>query len=202
MDANQVPLIKQVALVAAEKVPEQDFQQQVDRWNRYQEGLDRIERQCRIENVRFRRRLTTSYSERRIRNITRLAGLMFLIASTYTLGFGISIAHSFEVNGYAYIFATPTEIASMGLLMGFLVTLGLGMHVINSGKLPEKIRFHCAPVINIDDLYYLQRFVIGMQRERHDPKVVLPELTMELPQSWIQQQSLLKVMETMKDIRL
>lgn len=209
MNPQAVPLIQEVQKIASERVAIEDYQQQVDRWNRYQDALDKVRHQCEIEGVRFRRRMKTSYSERRERNIKQLIAICLLTSAIYisVAGYGAWQESQKPVNIYTILQERPDvwERASEIVTGGF--TMGIGMSAVafqylwNRGKLPEKIKFQCKPIINIDDLYYLQKFVKGMAKEKHDPKVVLPELTMELPQSWIKQQSLLSVMSNMKDIR-
>lgn len=210
MNEQAVPIIHEVQKIASERVPNEDFQQQVDRWNRYQESLDKIQRQCQIENVRFHRHLKTSYSERRIRNIYQCVAIGMLAASIFIVYYGVPalMEATKPISMYEVYYGPPNSMATIedignhALAIGFLTSLGAFMFIFNRGYLPPMIKFECAPIMNIDDLYFIQRYVRGMARERHDPKVVLPALKMELPQSWISQQSLLKVMDTMRDIRL
>lgn len=208
MNPEQALIVQQVQSIAAENVSAEDFQQQVDRWNRYHASLDVIQRQCEIEGARFRRRLKTSYSERRERNILQGFAVAMITASIY-----ISIMGYFAINNYGYNIYEPRtwdrdmwvwagDIAWWGALMGVLVASQAIRLIWNRGPLPEKIKFECKPVIFIDDLYYLRRAVRQMAKEGHDPKIVLPTLTMELSQSWIKQNSLLAIMGTMKDIQI
>lgn len=196
--ANKIKLSGQEALViqdarsiATENVAKEDYQQQVDRWNRYQEQLDKIQHRCEIENFPFERRLTTSYSERRMKAVVQGIGIGLLFATGYCLW----LVSDAIING--------AVIGNGDFMTGAVLSMGTAAVaaalLTTTRKLPETIKFACKPVLFIDDRYYLQKFVRGLARERNDPEVVLPALTMELPHSWIKQQSLLKGMETMSD---
>lgn len=208
MNTDQVPQVQLVQAIASEPVPVQDYQQQVDRWNRYQGALDQIQRRCEIEGAVFKRKVRTSYSERRVRNIKQAIAIGLITASIYIAIAGYFVLAESSANIYlprtwdVDEWLVAQDIAWWGGLMGALVASQIFRGLWNRGPLPENIVFQCKPVIFIDDLYYLQRFVRCMSKERHDPKVKLPELTMTLPQSWIKQNSLLSMMGTMKDIKL
>lgn len=191
MNEQQSLLIQELNKVAQEKVPEQDFQQQVDRWNRYQELLDKVERQCQIQGFQFTKNLRSSYRDQRKR----------MLMASLAIGMLFSAAFSFN----EYFTATESTISLGNILDNLLLLAGTlavapMVQMFNFAKLPETIKFSCTPMMFIDDAFYVQRFIRGFARERNDPEVKLPALSMELPHSWIKQQSLIKAMDTMKDL--
>lgn len=192
MKGQEPALIEELQKVAAENVPKEDYQQQVDRWNRYQTLLGKVEQQCQLQNFRFSRNINSSYRERRILNVKRGAAIGFIAMAAMFIYSGLTMS------------AVDVSIETVKGIIGQGGIVGLGAAVIllisEVGKLPETIKFECKPKMFIDDLYYIQRFVHGFAREQHDPEVKLPALTMELPQAWIKQQSLLTAMDSMKGI--
>jgi hypothetical protein len=53
MDNNEPTVIQELQAIAQEKVPDEDYQQQVDRWNRYQATLDKVARSAQLSDFRF-----------------------------------------------------------------------------------------------------------------------------------------------------
>lgn len=194
MSLENIPLLQDLQKIADRKVPAEDYQQQVDRWNEYMEALFKVQAQCQVLNLRFRRVIKTSYSARRIRNFKYAAGIAALISALTFLGTTI----------YSLTFPEPMPITVMVgpsifafIYSGFII----GAATMNSGKLPEKLQFTVKATIRYDELFYVQRFIRGMQRERKDPVITLPALTMEIPHAWAKQQSLLKIMDAMQGIK-
>ena len=192
---EQLPLIKELKTIIDQKVPDEDYQQQVDRWNHYREALYKVQMQCQILDLRFRQKMVTSYSERRMRNTRKIGAVAAVVAALVVMGmslFSMTLPKFIPLN----------SIAVTGCFV-FVYAVALGIFtMLNSGKLPEKVKFSVSASIRYDEQFYVQRFLRGMQRERKDPKIDLPPLTMEIPQTWLKQQALLKIMGTMNEAKL
>lgn len=189
MDSEQLPLLQELHGIVQEKVPDEDYQQQVDRWNRYQEALFKVQSQCEALNLRFRRRINSSYRQRRLTNIK------------YGMAVGLFAASLVALVSILTVGPSWFTIASAGLIFTYITIASSGI-MVNAGKLPEKIKFSVKASIRYDEQFYVQRFIRGMNRERRDPVIELPELTMEIPYTWLKQQALLKIMGAMKEVKL
>ena len=194
MSLEQVPLLQDLKKIADREVPAEDHQQQVDRWNEYMEALFKVQAQCQVLNLRFRRTIKTSYSARRMRNFKYAGGIAALVGALTFLGATlISLTSPDPV--------PILGIAAPSIFAFFYSAFIVGAITMNMGKLPEKLQFTVKATIRYDELFYVQRFIRGMQRERKDPVITLPTLTMEIPHAWAKQQSLLKIMDAMQGIK-
>lgn len=215
MKRQEKPLLAQLQEVAGQKIPQEDYQQNVDRWNKYGSLLDTAERQCQLHGFFFRRNLKTSFTETRRRLLMTVLGMAILVTSAmmfYEWSTFVGPAASIEeLTGDIIAAATDSNMIMTSGRAGDVVGTAVFVGAFGGGMLgvlasillvhlPDTIRFEYRPQMFIDDLFYVQRFIHGMALERKDPEVALPTLVMELPMSWIKQQSLLTGMDAMKGV--
>src|SRR5215210_1413470 len=173
----------QLKAVASQKVADIDYEQQIDRWNEYQELLDQVDKKCsRRARVRLSRNVkhnVKTFGE------TTLAALG-IIALTALM----SIWGSFTIN-------------SIYGIIGSAIALGfVGWQSFIRLHHPSVINFRCSPVLHIDEFAYMRQAIKGIPAVEHDPIVRLPVIEMDIPRAWLGQQGMLKFMESLSDIKL
>jgi hypothetical protein len=176
-------IFRQLKAVASQRIADIDYQQQIERWNKYQELLDKVDKKCsRRAGVRLSRNVkhnVKTFTE------TTLAALG-IIALTALM----SMWGSFTIN-------------SIYGIIGSAIALGfVGWQSFIRLHHPSVINFRCSPVLNMDEFAYMRQAIKGIPAVEHDPIVRLPVIEMDIPRPWLGQQGMLKFMESLGDIKL
>jgi hypothetical protein len=187
-------IIQTLEKTAASAVPESDYQQQIDRWNRYQAILDQVQKILEtVPYANLRRNIRTS-----VRNYEFYAlPLNFGLGLTAILAFMLGMV---ALNrGYIDASTTDTLFAVSGGILAYLTYYNLSrLGVIK----PKMISLSCKPEISIDEMRYAREIIKEIPERKIDPLVRLPALEMEIPRSWISQQAMLDVMEKVSRVNL
>ncbi|MEW6604231.1 MAG: hypothetical protein AB1351_06025 [Thermoproteota archaeon] len=176
-------VLHQLQRVTKERVDEIDYQQQIDRWNRYQEILDKIEERCGVNtgvllarNVKHNFNQFTATSSAALA-VVGIVGLMALLSA-------------FSLDNIYYA-------------VGGLVALGfVAWQAFIRLHHPSTIHFKCSPVLHIDEFAYMRQAIKAIPPAESDPVVRLPVLEMSVSRSWLSQHGMLKFMHSLGDIKL
>jgi hypothetical protein len=176
-------IFRQLKAVTSQRVADIDHAQQIERWNRYQELLDKIDEKCsRQAGVRLSRNVKHNV---KIFTETAVAALGFLALTSL-----MSLAGSYTMN-------------SVYGIIGSTIALGfIGWQSFIRVHHPSIIKFRCSPILHIDEFAYMRQAIKGIPPVEHDPIVRLPVLEMEIPREWLGQQGMLKFMESLSDLKL
>src|SRR5919205_3752887 len=175
-------ILQQLKAVASQRVSDIDYEQQIDRWNRYQELLDKIDKKCgRRVGVRLARNV-----KHNVKMFTDTATAALAIIALTAL---VSMWGSYTVNSMYGIFGSA-------IALGFI-----GWQSFIRIHHPSIIDFRCSPVLHIDEFAYMRQAIKGIPTVEHDPIVRLPVLEMHIPRAWLGQQGMLKFMESLRDIK-
>lgn len=174
---------RQLKAVTSQRVADIDYEQQIARWNQYQELLDKIDQKCsRQVGVRLSRNVkhnVKTFTE------TTIAALGFIALTAL-----MSMAGSYTTN-------------SIYGIIGSAIALGfIGWQSFIRLRHPSIINFRCSPVLHIDEFAYMRQAIKGIPAVEHDPIVRLPVLEMDIPRAWLGQQGMLKFMESLSDLKL
>src|SRR5215210_828327 len=176
-------IFRQLKAVASQKVANIDYHQQIDKWNKYQELLDKIDNKCsRRAGVRLSRNVKHNVKTFTETTIAAL-GIIALTALMSMLG-------SFTINNLYGIIGSA-------IALGFV-----GWQSFIRLHHPSIINFRCSPVLHIDEFAYMRQAIKGIPAVEHDPIVRLPVLEMDIPRAWLGQQGMLKFMESLSDLKL
>jgi hypothetical protein len=173
----------QLKAVASQRIADIDYQQQIDRWNKYQELLDKVDKKCgRRAGVRLSRNVkhnVKTFSD----TVSAALGIIALTAL-------VSLSGSLTIN-------------SIYGIIGSAIALGfIGWQSFIRLHHPSVINFRCSPVLHIDEFAYMRQAIKGIPAVEHDPIVRLPVIEMDIPRAWLGQQGMLKFMESLNDIKL
>jgi hypothetical protein len=173
----------QLKAVASQRVANIDYEQQIKRWNQYQELLDKIDKKCsRQAGVRLSRNVkhnVKTFTE------TTVAALGFVALISL-----MSLVGSYTLNSLYGIIGSAIAVC-------FIVWQSL-IRVHH----PSIISFKCSPVLNIDEFAYMRQAIKGIPAVEHDPTVRLPVVEMAIPRAWLGQQGMLTFMESLIDLKL
>ena len=176
-------IFRQLRAVASQRVAYIDYEQQISRWNEYQELLDKIDKKCsRQVGVRLSRNV--KHNVKTFTDATTAA--LGIIALTALM----SMWGSFTINSLYGIFGSA-------IALGFI-----GWQSFIRLYHPSIINFRCSPVLHIDEFAYMRQAIKGIPAVEHDPIVRLPVLEMDIPRAWLGQQGMLKFMESLSDLKL
>jgi hypothetical protein len=176
-------IFRQLRAVASQRVAYIDYEQQIARWNKYQELLDKIDKKCsRQVGVRLSRNV--KHNVKTFTDATTAA--LGIIALTALM----SMWGSFTINSLYGIFGSA-------IALGFI-----GWQSFIRLHHPSIINFRCSPVLHIDEFAYMRQAIKGIPAVEHDPIVRLPVLEMDIPRAWLGQQGMLKFMESLSDLKL
>jgi hypothetical protein len=176
-------ILQQLQGVTKQRVDQLDYQQQIERWNRYQALLDGIDKKCgRHVGVRLARNVKHNF---RVFTDVSYAGLSIIgIVALMVLW------SSFSTNSIYGIIGSITA-------LGFV-----GWQTLIRLYHPSIIHFKCSPVLHIDEFAYMRQAIKAIPLAEHDPIVRLPVLEMSVSRAWLAQQGMLKFMESLSDIKL
>ncbi len=176
-------IFRQLKTVASQRVADIDYEQQIARWNEYQELLDKIDKKCsRHVGVRLSRNV-----KHNVKTFTETTIGAFGFIAMIAL---MSLAGSFTMNNIYGIFGSA-------IALGFI-----GWQSFIRLYHPSIINFRCSPVLHIDEFAYMRQAIKGIPAVEHDPIVRLPVLEMNIPRAWLGQQGMLKFMESLSDLKL
>ena len=171
-------IFRQLKAVASQRIAGIDYEQQIARWNQYQELLGKIDKKCsRQAGVRLSRNVkhnVKTFSE------TTIAALGFIALTAL-----MSMAGS-------YTMSSVYGIIGSAMALGFV-----GWQSFIRLHHPSIINFRCSPVLHIDEFAYMRQAIKGIPPVEHDPIVRLPVLEMAIPRAWLGQQGMLKFMESL-----
>jgi hypothetical protein len=175
-------VLRQLKAVANQRIANVDYEQQIDRWNQYQELLDKINKKCdRQAGVRLSRNVKHNV---KTFTDTATAALGFIALTALVMMFG-----SFTTNSLYGIIGS-------GIVIGFV-----GWQSLIRLHHPSIINFRCSPVLHIDEFAYMRQAIKGIPAVEHDPIVKLPVLEMDIPRAWLGQRGMLKFMESLSDLK-
>ena len=176
-------IFRQLKAVASQRVADIDYEQQIARWNQYQELLDKIDKKCS-------RQVGVKLSRNVKHNVKTFTDATTAALGTIALTALMSMWGSFTTN-------------SLYGIIGSLIALGfIGWQSFIRLHHPSMINFRCSPVLNIDEFAYMHQAIKGIPAVEHDPIVRLPVVEMDIPRAWLGQQGMLKFMESLSDLRL
>jgi hypothetical protein len=176
-------VFRQLKGVVSQRVAVIDYERQIDRWNQYQELLDRIDKKCsRKAGIRLSRNVKHNV---KIFTETAVAALGFLALISL-----MSLMGSYTMNNIYGIIGSA-------IALGFV-----GWQSFIRLHHPSTINFRCSPVLHIDEFAYMCQAIKGIPPVEHDPIVRLPVLEMDIPRAWLGQQGMLKFMESLSDLKL
>ncbi len=176
-------VFRQLKTIASQRVDDIDYEQQIARWNEYQELLDKIDKKCsRQAGVRLSRNV--KHNVKTFTDATTAA--LGIIALTALM----SLWGSFTIN-------------SVYGIIGSVIALGfVGWQSFIRLHHPSIINIRCSPVLHIDEFAYMRQAIKGIPAVEHDPIVRLPVLEMNIPRAWLGRQGMLKFMESLSDLKL
>jgi hypothetical protein len=176
-------IFRQLKAVASQRIANIDYEQQIARWNEYQELLDKVDKKCSREaGVRLSRNVK--------HNVKTFTETSIAALGTIALTALMSVWGSFTIN-------------SVYGIIGSAIALGfIGWQSFIRLHHPSIINFRCSPVLHIDEFAYMRQAIKGIPAVEHDPIVRLPVLEMDIPRAWLRQQSMLKFMESLSDLKL
>jgi hypothetical protein len=173
----------QLKTIASQRVANIDYEQQIERWNQYQELLDKLDKKCsRQAGVRLSRNV-----KHNVKTFTEMAVAALGFLAMISL---MSLAGSYTMN-------------SVYGIIGSAIALGfIGWQSFIRVHHPSIINFRCSPILHIDEFAYMRQAIKGIPPVEHDPIVRLPAVEMAIPRRWLGQQGMLKFMESLSDLKL
>lgn len=182
--------IEKLKEIAGQQIPEQDYQQQIDRWNEYQTILDEIENMIKDKKldaagVQLRKNIDTSLRREEMeREAARFRALFTIPVPTY-----------FQARAEA-------RRGLFGKKSRSVVTENAVQNAVQKQEEPKEsadITFTCKPAIHIDEFQYMNRYIKNIPQINKDPIINLPHIEMTIPKAWIAQNSLLDVMNELNN---
>ncbi|MEW6603179.1 MAG: hypothetical protein AB1351_00650 [Thermoproteota archaeon] len=181
-DGDASAILYKLQSITEQQVEEIDYQQQIDRWNRYQEILDKIEKMCGrdtgvrlIRNVKHNFKRFTDDSSVAV-GVIGVIGLLLLLAASW-----------FDAIYW----------------IGSLATIGLvAWQVLIRLHHPSMIHFKCSPVLHINEFAYMRQAIKAIPTVENDPVVRLPVIEMSVSRAWLLQNGMLKFMQSLSDMKL
>ena len=176
-------ILHQLKAIANDPVADIDYEQQIERWNKYQGLLDKIDKKCdRRVGVRLARNV-----KHNVKTFTDTATAALAIIALTSL---MSVWGSYTIN-------------SLYGIVGSAIALGfIGWQSFIRLHHPSIIHFKCSPVLHIDEFAYMRQAIKGIPAVEHDPIVRLPVIEMDIPRAWLGQQGMLRFMESLSDVNL
>lgn len=176
-------VFRQLKTIASQRVANIDYKQQIERWNQYQELLDKLDKKCsRQAGVRLSRNV-----KHNVKTFTEMAVAALGFLAMISL---MSLAGSYTMN-------------SVYGIIGSAIALGfIGWQSFIRVHHPSIINFRCSPILHIDEFAYMRQAIKGIPPVEHDPIVRLPAVEMAIPRRWLGQQGMLKYMESLSDLKL
>jgi hypothetical protein len=176
-------IFRQLKAVASQKVADMDYEQQIDRWNKYQELLDKVDKKCS-------RRAGVKLSRNVRHNAKTFTDTVIASLAIIALTALVSLSGSFTIHS---IYGVIVSVIALGFI---------GWQSFIRLHHPSIINFRCSPVLHIDEFAYMRQTIKGIPAVEHDPIVRLPLLEMDIPRPWLGQQNMLKFMETLDELKV
>jgi len=163
-----------------------DYSRQIERWNKYQNVLDKIEDKCK----------QTKGDVRLNRNIKHNVKILDDVSVAFLLVIGLTalmiiVGGLMERGNNKYY----------SIIGGTIALAFVGWQIILRVFRPSIVRFTCRPVLHMEEYAYMNNHIQGIPKVARDPLVKLPSLEMQIPRSWLAQQGMLEFMESLKDIK-
>src|ERR671919_1328001 len=177
-------IFRQLKTIASQRVADIDYEQQIARWNEYQELLDKIDKKCSSRQVGVRLSRNVKHNVKTFTETSTAALVFFAMVAL------MSLTGSYAMNNIYGIFGSA-------IALGFI-----GWQSFIRLYHPSIINFRCSPVLHIDEFAYMRQAIKGIPAVEHDPIVRLPVLEMDIPRAWLGQQGMLKFMESLSDLKL
>lgn len=171
-----------------------DYRSQIERWNKYQNILDKIEEKCKHtkgdvilrRNIKHNVKILDDVSIAFL-SVIGLTALMIIVGGLIEENGSISLINNSN-NYYA-------------IIGGLLAFAFVGWQIVLRLFPPSIIRFTCRPALHIEEYAYMNKHVRGIPKVTRDPVIRLPPMEMQIPRSWLAQQGLLEFMESLQDIK-
>jgi hypothetical protein len=182
---NTISVLEQLSDISAEpNVAGLDCHGQIERWNRYQDLLDKIDEKCLKTqgDVWLKRNI-----KHNVKVLTYPAIVAFLTICQVAL---------------LLIVAGATTHTVYPIIGGIIALAFVGWQMYIRIHAPSMIHFKCRPILHIDEYAYMNKAISRIPKAQRDPIVALPKLQMSIPRSWLAQQGMLEFMESLKDIKL
>jgi hypothetical protein len=182
---TDVTIMEQLSNVSqASNVAKMDFHSQIERWNRYQDLLDKVDEKCLKTqgDVRLKRNIKHNVKVLRDTEIAVLSTIGLTALLLVVAGATVHNIFSAIGGGFALIF--------------------VGLQVFTRLYPPSEIHFKCAPMLHIDEYAYMNKAIKNIPKVQRDPVVKLPEFEMSIPRSWLSQQGMLEFMDSLENIEL
>jgi tetrahydromethanopterin S-methyltransferase subunit G len=159
-----------------------DYPRQIERWNKYQNILDKVEEKCKQTNgdVILRRNIK--------HNVKILDDVSIAFLSVIGLTALMVIIGGLMGSNYYLVIGGALSLA----FVGWQIVLRLFP--------PSLVRFSCRPALHMEEYVYMNKHIQGIPKVARDPIVKLPSMEMQIPRSWLAQQGMLEFMESLEDI--
>ncbi len=162
---------------------EMDYHSQIERWNRYQDVLDKVDEKC----------LKTQGDVMLKRNINHNVKVL--------RDTEIAILSTIGLTALLLVVAGATVHNIYPIIGGSSALIFVGLQVLTRLHPPSEIHFKCAPMLHIDEYAYMNKAIKNIPKVQRDPVIKLPEFEMHIPRSWLSQQGMLEFMNSIEDIQ-
>lgn len=167
--------------VAAERVAKEDYNYQIDRWNQYQELLDKVDRKTGgSAGVELRRNVKTNWKTWTAPGAAFFGTAMFIAVTVLMIG--IVTRNIFCIVG------------------GAGAAIYFGREIFDRFLPSETITFQTSPKLHFDELAKARSMIKRIPEVKRDPVIALPTLYMRIPRRWFGQQGMLDFMKGLDDI--
>ena len=166
-----------------------DYHGQIEKWNKYQNVLDRIEEKCKQTKGDVFLRRNVKHNVRILDDVS-VAFLSVIGLTALMIIIGGLMETSSTTNNNHYL-----------IVGGIMALAFVGWQIILRLFPPSIIRFSCRPVLHMEEYAYMNKHIQGIPKVARDPVVKLPVIEMQIPRSWLAQQGMLEFMESLKDIK-
>ncbi len=176
-------IMKQLSNISdTSNIVEMDCHSQIERWNRYQDLLDKVDEKC----------LKTQGDVILKRNIKHNVKVL--------RDTEIAILSTIGLTALLLVVAGATVHNIYPIIGGSSVLIFVGLQVLTRLRPPSEIHFKCTPVLHIDEYAYMNKAIKNIPKVQRDPVVKLPQFEMYIPRSWLSQQGMLEFMDSVQDI--
>lgn len=166
-----------------------DYPGQIERWNKYQSMLDKIEDKCKQTNGDIILRRNVKHNVKILDDVS-IAFLSVIGLTALMVVIGGLMGSSGNSSNYYLIIGGALSLA----FVGWQIILRLFP--------PSIVQFSCKPALHTEEYAYMNKHIQGIPKVARDPVVKLPTMEMQIPRSWLAQQGMLEFLESLKDVKL